>query len=150
MGDTLRRVLCGPSPALSTPARANVLPAPNLAPPPPAWPAGEPGARVRRSVDDLVARLREMDVAVVPCAAPSCPRRPMPNRKLCVSCASGQAADVAAELKAAGWEPVMSGKYRRGWRDPITGDVRSARTALELVRRDALARAGQGGKAGGP
>jgi len=148
MGDTLRRVLCGPSAALSTPARAHVLPAPVLAPPAPAWPAGEPqgkaGARVLASVDRMVARLREMDAHVVTCAAGSCPRKPMPHGKLCVSCASGQAADVAAELEAAGWEPVMSGKYRRGWRDPITGDVKSARTALELVRRDALAR-----KAGG-
>jgi hypothetical protein len=39
----------------------------------------------------------------------------------------------------------MSGKYRRGWRDPITGDVRSARTALELVRRDALKASGKAG-----
>lgn len=144
MGDTLRRVLCGPSAALSTPARAHVLPAPVLAPPAPAWPAGEPGARARRSVDDLVARLREMDVAVVTCAAGSCPRRPMPSCPFCWVCARREVNSAEGELREAGWEPVVHGAKRRGWRDPITGDVRSARTALELVRRDALAR-----KAGG-
>jgi hypothetical protein len=151
MGDTLRNVLCGSSSLsrpLSTPARANVLPAPFLPPPAPAWPAGEPGARVLASVDRLVARIREMDAPVVTCAAPSCPRLPMPHGKFCVVCSDGKAADVAAELESAGWVPVMSGKYRRGWRDPVTGDVRSARTALEFVRRDALKVSS--GKAGSP
>ena len=149
MGDTLRRVLCGPSPALSTPARANVLPAPSLAPPSPAWPAGAPGARVLNSVDRLVKRIREMDAPVVTCAAFSCPRKPMPHGPFCVVCSDGKAADTAAELEAAGWSPVMSGKIRRGWRDPVTGDVKSAKTALEFVRRDALKVSGNVGKASG-
>lgn len=151
MGDSLRRVLCGPSSLsrpLSVPARANVLPAPSLAPPPPAWPAGAPGARVLNSVDRLVKRIREMDAPVVTCAAFSCPRKPMPHGPFCVVCSDGKAADTAAELEDAGWSPVMSGKIRRGWRDPVTGDVKSAKTALEFVRRDALKVSS--GKAGSP
>ena len=137
MGDTLRAILCGSSRALSAPARAHVLPAPSLAPPPRAWPAGEPGTRVRNSVDRLVTRIREMDAPVVTCAAPSCPRLPMPHGKFCVVCSDGKAADTVAELEAAGWSPVMSGKYRRGWRDPVTGEVKSARTAIVTEAPDA-------------
>lgn len=146
MGDSIRRVLCGPRSTqapLSVPARVRVLPSPVLAPPPPAWPAGEPGAAIRREVDEIVSRLRTMDAPVVPCESPSCPRPPVPRGAYCAICGSGlssrtRAQETAQLLAAAGWEPVSQGGYRRGWRDPATQRVMSARKALETVRRDAL------------
>lgn len=149
MGDALRRVLCGSSQALSTPARAQVLPSPRLAPPPPAWPTGEPGAAIRREVDEIVSRLRTMDAPVVHCANPSCPRPPVPRGAYCAVCGSGlgsrsRAEETAQALAAAGWEAVCYGGSRRGWRDPVTHQLMGAARAMETMRRDALARSQKG------
>ncbi len=134
----VRELFTGSPGARSSLVRVTRLAAPALAPPAPAWQGAAPTPRALLGIERIAARIREMDAPVVTCSAPSCPRGRMPHGALCVVCASGQGVDTAAELEAAGWAPVMSGKIRRGWRDPVTGDVLSARTALSLVRRDDL------------
>ena len=75
MGDVLRRVLCGPASARKPLVRADALP-------PPATPPNGPAVR---TIDALVARLREMDAARPRCATTWCPRRPC--GRYCTTCA---------------------------------------------------------------
>lgn len=123
MGDTARRVFTGQPGARRSLVRGTSLPA---AP-----------STLDASMQRLVARLRAMDAAAPRCAAGSCPRRPMPSGPLCGRCARRSVDPVEIELRADGWEPVVHGGERRGWRDPVTGRTFSAQDAVAIVRRDA-------------
>lgn len=125
MGDTLRRVLCG-APSARKPLVRMDAPAP-VAPP--------PNGPAVRTIDALVARLREMDAEHPRCATPSCPRRPVGS--YCPVCVRrSPAVGRAAYLLDAGWTRAKRPTGNAGWRHPTTGAVYPPAKAETIARHE--------------